>query len=169
VLVLLLIVTGGLVEGLALGALQAGALARLLHSFSRSRWVISTTLVAGLGWAAASAPSQLADSTGTSPVPAVWVVVGGMALGGLMGVVLGAAQAGGLRASVNHPWRWIPVSALAWAPAMGIIFAGATAPDPTWRAGTTLVLAALTGATAGATMGLVSGLCWPLVQAQPRQ
>lgn len=163
--VLLLIVVGGLVEGIALGVLQSAGLVRWLPSFSRRRWIVVTTLVAGLGWAAASAPSQFGDAADSAAPPAALVIGGGMALGALMGAVLGAAQASGLRGNVRHPWRWIWISVLAWTPAMGIIFTGATTPEAGWPLGWTLLLAAATGAAAGAALGFVSGLCWPVLQA----
>jgi hypothetical protein len=167
-LVLLLIVSGGLVEGIALGVFQSNGLIRWLPSLSRRRWIIATTLVAGIGWAAASAPAQFASAEESAAPPMALVIAGGALLGAFMGAVLGAAQAGGLRGRVPHPWRWIWVSALAWAPAMAAIFAGATIPDAQWSVFAILPLAAVTGAAAGAVLGVVSGLLWRFLVAPPR-
>ncbi len=82
--------------------------------------------MAGLGWAAVSAAAQF--SADGIPLHLQPLIGGGLLLGALMGSVLGAAQAGGLQRIVRHPWRWILISILAWAPAMAVIFAGATAP-----------------------------------------
>lgn len=164
-LVLLMIVAGGLVEGVALGTLQSIGLARWIPAVSRPRWILATTVVAGLGWAAASAPAQFSDSTDSFTPPVAVVVGGGLLLGALMGCVLGAVQAGGLRGRVRHPWRWIGISLVAWAPAMGIIFTGATTAGAEWPAFLTLLWAAATGAAAGATLGLLSGLLWPVLHA----
>jgi hypothetical protein len=164
-LILLMIVGGGLIEGIALGLFQSAGLVRWLPSFSRRRWIMSTTLVAGLGWAAASAPAQFSvDGDSASPPPVI-IIGGGLLLGALMGSVLGAAQAGGLRRNVRHPWRWIWINVFAWAPAMAVIFGGATTPDANWAPLVTLLLAAGTGAVAGAVLGFVSGLCWPVLEA----
>jgi hypothetical protein len=164
-LVLVLIVGGGLIEGIALGVLQSAGLVRWVPAFSRRRWILWTTLVAGLGWAAASAPAQFAASADTSPPSLIVLVGGALLLGALMGSLLGAAQAGGFRGKVARPWRWIGISVLAWAPTMAVIFVGATTPDSGWPPVATLPLATATGAVAGAVLGLVSGALWPVVHA----
>jgi hypothetical protein len=81
------------------------------------------SLVTGRGWAAASAPVVLVGDGGPVP-PAALVLAGAAALGASMGAVLGAAQALVLHGIVRHPWRWVPVSTLAWTPAMAVIFFG---------------------------------------------
>src|ERR1035437_5691822 len=45
----------GLVEGVALGGLQAAGMGRLVPALNRQQWVLITTAVAGVGWAGASA------------------------------------------------------------------------------------------------------------------
>lgn len=160
---LLLVVAGGLVEGLALGIAQATLLAGWRSGLRARRYVLITVLVAGLGWAAGSVPSVLAGdsgSTGTEP-SLLLVLVGAAGIGLVMGPLLGAAQATVLRGAVPHPWRWVTANTLAWPLAMTLIFAGATAPGPTWPLPTVLLLGAVTGAVAGAALGLVSGWCLP--------
>lgn len=154
------VVAGGLVEGLALGLLQALVLRRWLPQLGRLAWVVVTAVVAGVGWAAASAPSQLGDPSGEAP-PLGLIVVGALALGAAMGAVLGAAQALVLRGRVAHPARWIGISAIAWTPAMGVIFLGATLPDESWPRPVVIVLGTVTGAVAGALLGLISGVLSP--------
>ncbi|NYF09002.1 hypothetical protein HDC94_000158 [Leifsonia sp. AK011] len=157
---LLIVVAGGLVEGVALGVLQAYALVRWLPGLRRGRWIAVTVVMAGIGWAAASLPSQLPGSTGAEPP--LWVVMAGaLLLGAVMGAALGAGQAFVLARTVRHPARWVGISTLAWAPAMAVIFLGATAPDTTWPTPIVIVLGALTGAVAGAVLGLVSGVLSP--------
>ena len=46
---LLLIIGGGLIEGVALGTAQAVGLRRVLPALSVRKWIVVTTLVAGLG------------------------------------------------------------------------------------------------------------------------
>jgi hypothetical protein len=154
---LAVVVLGGLVEGAALGILQARALPAGLGPRPRQRWVIATVVVAGLGWASASAPSALAgDESGTSP-PWMAVAAGAAALGLLMGAVLGLAQAWSVRRSVTHPWRWILASTVGWAFAMPVIFAGAASAGADWAWPTVVLLGFATGALAGAVLGLVTG------------
>lgn len=152
---LAILVTGGLIEGTALGVLQAAWLARRFPGLSRLSWIATTVLIAGLGWALASAPSSLGDQDGAAPAPA-FILLMAAGLGLAMGAVLGVGQAVVLRHHVRHPWRWVSISAVAWTPAMVVIFTGATIPDAAWRTGAVIALGALTGVVAGAILGLVS-------------
>ncbi|MEO6533933.1 MAG: nitroreductase/quinone reductase family protein [Pseudolysinimonas sp.] len=170
-LALLLVVGGGLVEGLALGLLQASVMAAWAPGLSRARWAIVTVLVAGLGWAAASAPSALSatsasgsgSASGGDGPPLLIIIAGALALGAVMGAVLGLGQALVLRKLLPHPWRWIGVSSIGWAPAMLVIFVGATAPDGSWPLWVVVILGAATGLVAGAVLGAVTGALFPLL------
>ena len=63
------VLAGGLVEGTALGVAQSTVLARVAPALVRARYLAATVIVAGLGWAAASAPSALAPSARPSLRP----------------------------------------------------------------------------------------------------
>jgi hypothetical protein len=130
-------------------------------------WALITIAVAGLGWAAASAPQTLSGDAGGAPPPVGVVLAGAAGLGLAMGAVLGSAQALTLRGRVGHPWRWVSVSAAAWVPAMVVIFAGATAPSTSWHAYQIVPLGTVTGLTAGALLGLVSGTLLPTLDGPP--
>lgn len=168
-LALSLVVAGGLVEGVALGVLQAAGLRRLLPKLDRRRWVVITTAVAGLGWAAASAPAALSSGgADADAAPPVLLVIGGAAaLGVVMGGVLGAAQATGLRGLVGHPARWLAANAAAWGPAMVVIFLGATTPAADWPVVSVVALGTLTGLVAGMVLGLVTGTFLPALDGRP--
>jgi len=165
-LALTVVVLGGLVEGTALGVVQARLLRTALGPRARA-WALTTVAVAGLGWAAASAPQTLSGGDSGPPPPVGLVLAGAAGLGLAMGAVLGAAQALTLRGRVAHPWRWVSVSATAWVPAMVVIFAGASAPDAAWRAYQTVPLGAVTGLAAGALLGLVCGALVPTLDGPP--
>ena len=159
---LALVVTGGLVEGLALGVAQAAGFAPWLPRFRRTPYVLVTVAVAGLGWAAGSAPAVLGGgSDGGAAPPTGLVVLGGAALGTVMGALLGAAQALPLRGRLRHPWRWVGANAVAWTPAMALIFLGATSPAASWPTPTVVALGTATGIVAGGTLGLVLGWFLP--------
>jgi hypothetical protein len=158
---LALVVGGGLVEGVALGTLQAEALAERVAGFDRRRWVVITTAVAGVGWALASAPGALSGSGGGASPPEALLVAGGAGLGIVMGAVLGGAQSTVLRSRVRHPHRWILANAAAWAPAMAVIFTGASTPEQSWSVASVLGLGVLTGLVAGTLLGLVTGAFLP--------
>jgi len=153
---LTVVIVGGVVEGAALGWLQARALEGVLDVSARRRWGLVTVLVAGLGWAFASAPAIVGgDGAGDQP-PLALVLLGALALGGVMGAVLGAAQASALRGRVRHPGTWIAGSAVGWAAAMPIIFVGATGVGATWPWPLVVLTGTVTGLVAGAVLGLVT-------------
>ena len=157
---LALVVAGGLVEGIALGVAQAVGLRGLLARSGRRAWVFATVLVAGLGWAAASAPAAFDPGGGSEP-PVALVLGGAAALGAVMGAVLGAAQGWVLRGAVPHPWRWVGANAAAWASAMPVIFLGAMSPSADWSVIAVAALGTGTGLAAGAVLGAVTGWFLP--------
>lgn len=160
--VLALVVAGGLVEGLALGVAQSVGLSSWLPRRRRTAWVLVTLAVAGVGWAAASAPAVLsAGAAGDEPALPV-VLAGAAGLGVVMGGVLGSVQALVLRGVVRHPWRWVPANVAAWAVAMPLVFVGATSAGAAWSFLSVVAWGTLTGVVAGAALGLVTGafLVW---------
>ncbi len=167
---LAIIVAGGLVEGTALGCAQASALRQALADAARRSWILVTVAVAGLGWAAASAPAAFAGDArpgeaGSPPLALVLALA--TVLGAGMGALLGAAQALVLRGRVRHPRRWIAANALGWAPAMAVIFAGATSPAADWAPAAAVMLGTGTGIAAGAVLGLVTGWFLPSLDGPP--
>jgi hypothetical protein len=164
---LAVIVAGGLVEGSALGWFQGRVLRRRLPRLSLGRYVLATVLVAGLGWAVASAPPVLASGgAGAAPPPLLLVLLGAAGIGLLLGAVLGGAQALVLRGAAERPGRWVLANSLAWPPAMIVIFLGATRPGATWSLAAVVALGAGTGAVAGVVVGVVTGRFLPVPRAQ---
>jgi len=157
-LALAIVVAGGLVEGTALGVLQARVLASAWPALSRLRFALVTVAIAGVGWAAASAPGVLGggDDTGAGP-PLGLILLGALGIGLVMGPLLGVAQALPLRAVVAHPWRWVAANTSAWPVAMAVIFLGASTAGAGWPTLLVTGYGALTGVLAGSALGLVSG------------
>lgn len=158
---LAVLLAGGLVEGTALGWAQSHVLARVAPALARRRYLVATVLVAGVGWAAASARSAVGDGPDSSQPPLTLMLPGAVGLGLVMGPALGAAQALALRGAVAHPWRWVVANTAAWPVAMAVIFLGATAPDASWPVWSVLVLGTVTGGVAGGLLGVVSGWFLP--------
>jgi len=155
---LAIVVAGGLGEGTALGILQGRVLARRWGRAVLPGWLGVTLVVAGLGWAAASAPSALStEEGGTAPAWGL-VIAGAVALGAALGALLGLCQAAVLRGTtaVPRPRRWIGTSALGWSGAMPIIFLGASIPDEGWTSVAILAMGPPTGLLAGCVLGLVT-------------
>lgn len=121
-----------------------------------SRWVLLCAGAEAVGMTAAAGAARAATALAPRRTALAWGLVVAAGLGLLMGGVLGAAQAGALRGTVARPWRWVGVSAVAWTPAMVVIFAGATAAPAAWSDLADVALGACTGALAGAVLGAVS-------------
>lgn len=162
-----LVVAGGLVEGVALGVLQGRVLAARLPRLHLSRFVALTVLVAGVGWAVASAPSALATDDGGSGPALGLILLGALGIGLVMGPVLGLAQAAALQGAVAHPWRWVAANTVAWPAAMVAIFMGASTAGSTWTTPVVAVYGALTGVVAGAILGLLTGPWLDALGGQP--
>jgi hypothetical protein len=151
------VVAGGLVEGTALGWAQSGVLARRLPGLRRGRYLAATVLVAGVGWAAASAPGVLGEDTpGDAGPPLLLVLLGAAGLGLVMGPVLGGAQALALRGAAQRPGRWVLANTVAWPPAMAVIFLGASSPGASWSTLEVGLLGTATGLVAGTVLGLLT-------------
>lgn len=154
---LTVVVAGGVVEGAALGWLQARALADVIGPRGRRAWLVATVLVAGFGWAAGSVPAVLAGDSTTSTPSLVAVLPGAALLGAAMGAVLGAAQAWALRRRVVRAFRWVLGSTVGWTAAMPVIFAGAATVGRSWAWWLVVSCGTATGALAGAALGLTTG------------
>lgn len=152
---LAVIVAGGLVEGSALGWAQGTQLRRRLPDLDLRRFFWATVVVAGLGWAVASAPAALdpGGEAGSSP-PLALVLLGAAGIGLFMGSVLGGCQAMALRGVAESPGRWLRANAVAWPAAMVVIFLGATTAEASWSLGGVAAYGAITGAVAGSLLGL---------------
>jgi deazaflavin-dependent oxidoreductase (nitroreductase family) len=161
------VVLGGLVEGTALGLLQAWVLGTRWPRLSRLRFAALTVVVAGIGWAAASAPSALSGNSDQAGPPVLLMVLAGLGLGLVMGPVLGAAQALALRDVVAHPWRWVGANAVAWPAAMALIFTGASTAGAHWSLPVLVAYGAATGALAGTALGLVTAGWMASLDGQP--
>ena len=82
-----LAVAGGLRRGNRAGPGAATVLGARLGAVRRRAWVIVTVLVAGVGWAAGSAPAALSESSAARRLPPLGLILLGAA--GL-GLVMGA-------------------------------------------------------------------------------
>lgn len=152
---LAVVVAGGLVEGAALGLLQARVLRPGLGPRRAGRWAVATTVVAGLAWAAGAAPATL-GSSGGAPPPLLLVLAGGAAIGAVTGALLGAAQAASSRCGRTATLRWTAASAGGWTAAMPVIYLGAGLPGAAWPTLAVVPLGTATGLAAGTVLGLLT-------------
>lgn len=149
------VVAGGLVEGAALGILQARVLRPRIGAARARRFTFATVAVAGLAWAGGAAPATLGGADTAAP-PLLLVLLGGAVLGTVTGALLGAAQAVAVRRDRRASSRWVAASAVGWTAAMPVIFLGAGIPGPDWSAWAVVPLGTATGVVAGTVLGALT-------------
>jgi len=125
------VLLGTLLEGVVIGAAQAGVVRTRLVALRRRDWVLATAAGAGLAWALGMVPSTILalspSESGGAPPPEPGAMVQYMlasVLGVVAGPILGLAQWTVLRRHVSHASRWLWANALAWAIGMPLIFFG---------------------------------------------
>ena len=160
------VVCGVLLEGVLVGLAQAWALRTRIAALSVRDWTLASALGAGIAWALGMVPSTLMALKGPAAggaaadvtEPAAWVQYSlAVAMGLVLGPVLGWAQVRVLKRHVAHPYRWLWANALAWALGMLLIFAGMDRVP--WSQGLPEITAAvvLVCALAGLAVGAVNG------------
>jgi hypothetical protein len=151
------LVAAGAVEGVALGAAQAGVLRRVLPGLAAGRFVGATAVAAALAYAIAMVPVALGGRLGALPAPLL--VVGAAVLGAALLATIGTAQWLVLRRVRAGTGSWVPVTALAWALGLGAFTAVAT---PLWQEGQpvalTVAIGVLGGLAMAATVAAVTGV-----------
>ncbi len=144
------LILAGLVEGAALGWVQAHALSRTLRRLDVRRFTMYTSVGAGCAYAIAMSPTLVGDQPGGWPV--VVQVVVGASLGGALLASIGTAQWLVLRESLVHTASWILTTAGAWLVGLGVFLGIAT---PLWHEGQATWLTVLIGIVAGLVMAAV--------------
>ena len=162
-LVMLVFVALGALEGLVVGLAQGMVLRKLLPQ--ARGWVGATMLGAMVAWAVGMLPSTIIDllaitSSEPPPEPPLAVILAlAAALGAVAGPILAAFQWRSLRRVLpRKSWMWLPANALAWALGMPLIFLGAQANEITSNPVLVVSIAGLSLLLAGAMVGLVHGM-----------
>jgi hypothetical protein len=145
-----LLVAGGALEGVALGAGQAWAFPLPVH---KARYIACTALGAAFAWASAMAVVSLA----AAPSIPTFVTIGVGVSAGVLGVwAMGAAQWIELRRHTVGARRWIAWTALAWILALPFSFAPGPFVDETTPFSSQIVLWAMGGLSMACVMALVT-------------
>ena len=156
----------GAVEGAVLGVAQARVLRRVLDDLPIGRWIGVTAAAAVVAYGIGLAPALLTDRLFALPL-AVLIPLSAVAAVVLLASI-GTAQWTVLRHRVHRAWRWIPVTAVAWAAGLGVFTAVTT---PLWQPGQPVALVAAIGAVGGlamaATVAAVTGAALPHLLVPP--
>lgn len=162
-IVLLVMVSTGIFEGLCVGSLQWSVLSQRVRNITWQDWAKATVIGALIAWVLGMLPSTimgLVETTGgtvTAEPPALLMYGMAAAMGLLLGPVLGIPQWFVLRRYIPKAGWWIVANALAWAIGMPIIFMGIdmlVAMGPSVVGVAVLRTLLLTGAAVGAVHGL---------------
>jgi hypothetical protein len=159
VLVVLILVVAGSLEGAAVGYAQWRALRHTLPTLGWREWTGATAVAAALAWLLGMLPNTIADSLGLS-IPAIlliWLVVAPTLL-----LSIGTAQWLMLRRYVAQAWLWIPVNAVAWLLGVLATFIGASLISETMPLALAVGIGVASGVLMGAIVGMLTGaaLVW---------
>ena len=166
------VVAGTIIEGVTVGTAQWLVLRRPLPGVSWGVWAGATAAGAAVAWTLGMLPSTLLSlgqqpGAATPAEPSAAVVYAlAVAMGLVLGPVLGCAQWLVLRRHLPRAGLWMPANALAWAFGMVLIFAAVSAVADRGLGPAAIALVALGLAATGAVVGGIHGpaLVWLLGQ-----
>lgn len=155
-------VFAGVLEGAAIGLFQWRVLRRVFPAISAQAWLTPTVIVAALGWFVGMLPQALlgnGNGNGTiaePPLETMMIIVA--IFGAVAGAAFGFAQWLVLHRHVERATIWIWANVCGWAPAMTVIYFGATLPSDQWPTWAVVATGATTGILAGLVIGAVTGV-----------
>lgn len=148
-----MLISAGAVEGALLALAQWSVLREYLPEDADRAWVGFTAVGAASAWAL----GLLGSAAAAEPAPVLLVLSGVVPMGAVLGGLLGLSQWLVLRRYFAPAGWWISCSALAWATALVIAFAGAWGVPDDSPIAASAVLGAVTGVVAGAVVGVITG------------
>jgi uncharacterized integral membrane protein len=161
-LVLLVMLLAGCIEGFLLGTFQWHVLQERFRKIPKREWVFYTVLVAVIGWFLGMLPSLFIISGNTNSVqdtttidfehPLLLALLS-VASGLVLGAVFGLFQWFVLKKYVHKAYKWITANALGWGLGLGWIYLFASFPNEN----TSLIFNILTGISGGLLAGLSVG------------
>jgi hypothetical protein len=165
VVVAVVMITGGVFEGIVVGSAQWRVLRHHLPRVAGRLWVVSTAAGACIAWMIGMIPSTLmsiqSNAASSSPPPEIsdaLIYLLAAAMGLVLGPILAFMQWLVLRRHVGRAGLWIVANAVAWALAMPVMFIGIGAIGDHGVSPSTIVFALGAITLAGAIVGAVHGL-----------
>jgi len=160
IIVLLVMLVAGAIEGTSIAYFQWKVLYHLFSKMKLAAWWKWTVLVALLGWGVGMTPSLFfaQSSTAGATEPAMWMIaIIATGSGAAAGVLFGLFQSFELKKHCSRWKWWIIANGLAWSVAMLIIFIGATWPSVNTPVSLIILSAIVSGCLAGLSLGVISG------------
>lgn len=163
VISVLVMISGGVLEGAVVGYAQWYVLRQPFVDIERRSWVLATMAGAILAWTIGVIPSLVMAATseagGQVEEPGVAAVLLMAALMGIAaGAVLSLFQWFVLRRYAKGAGIWIPANSVAWMLGLPVVFIGATIPSADTPLPIIIILALVSVTAAGAIVGAVHGL-----------
>lgn len=158
----LLMVATGVLEGLIVGFLQWGVLRKVLPEIRWKSWVVATLIGALIAWLLGSIPSTMASmqsgpqAAASEPQQAVILLLAAV-MGAVLGVVLAFPQWHVLRKQTTNAWIWLPANSLAWLAGMPVIFTTVDLAFQQLSRASALILLLSGLAVTGAVVGAIHG------------
>lgn len=163
-LVIVVMVLAGIIEGLVVGSFQWSVLRRKFANLKVPNWLIVTALGAATAWLLGMLPSTFfapEPSTASSESLefsgaqfALLAVLSGIVLGALFG----AFQWVELRKHTAKASRWILANLFGWTVGLTIIYLGASAPLVETGLVAVIIIGTISGLLAGLSVGAITGL-----------
>jgi hypothetical protein len=162
-LVMLMMLVAGIIEGTVTGSLQWSVLKRRFTRMRVRDWLLFTALGAVVGWVLGMTPSvffapQSSDPATTIDFSTALIIPLSAALGLALGALFGVFQWIELRRHTANAARWIWANALAWMVGMVVIFLGASSPPAGAGLAVIIAIGAACGLLAGLLVGAITGL-----------
>lgn len=157
--ILAIMLIAGLLEGGSIGFFQWRVLRRKFSGLTAKSWIGITVLAGIVGWAIGMVPSMngsIQADTGINESPWWMMVLGGIGMGLVLGALFGIFQNMVLKHHLPNQWGWTLANAMGWGVAMGWIFLGAGLVGAHWPVGLVMLVAGLSGALAGLSVGLIT-------------
>lgn len=166
-LVLLIMLIAGLIEGTILSWFQWKVLVRKFSTLPQKIWMFYTILVAALGWFLGMLPS-LFFAAGSSEIgepdaswnfsnPFIFAVLS-IGSGLILGAIFGLFQWFALRKYAQKAYLWIIANALGWGLGLGWIYLFASIPTEQSAIYFNIGMGVIGGLLAGLSVGAITGV-----------
>jgi hypothetical protein len=157
ILMALALIVAATVEGAAVGLAQWWVLRRYLPALTWRAWVLATMLGAIAAWVIGMMMGTAGGDLFDSGEYAVALVIG-VALGPVVGALLGLFQWIALRRHVQHAGWWVPANAAAWTAGMALIFVATSIVQEDTPVAVVAATWAVSGTLAGVVVAAIHGL-----------
>lgn len=164
VLLVLVMVLAGIIEGVVVGSFQWSVLKKRFIDMKAKNWLFFTALGAATAWLLGMIPSTFfisessASSSATVEPSSVQIALLAAVSGIVLGALFGAFQWIELKKHTPDAGRWILANLLGWTVGLIIIYLGASIPSLDTSLAGVISIGVISGLLAGLSVGAITGL-----------